>query len=96
MGHLFFGRVYRRGAVGCKNGTQLAYQRRAMRTLLALSAFGGLIAGGRHFLNFLSQREKPRARAKRREIRKNQGGAQVRPRKRASTSPRGVTQDRAR
>jgi hypothetical protein len=67
-----------------------------MRTLLALSAFAGLIAGGRHFLNFLNQREKPRVRAKRPQLRKNQGGAQLRPRKRASASPRNVTQARAR
>jgi hypothetical protein len=62
-----------------------------MRILLALSAFGGLFAGGRHFLNFLNQREKSRVRAKSRPMRKDQGGAQVRPRKRASASPRNVT-----
>ena len=72
-----------------------------MRTLLALSAFGGLIAGTRHFLNFLNQREKNRVQEKRLEIWETEGGAvpaerttsagQVKPRKRREASPRDVS-----
>jgi hypothetical protein len=71
-----------------------------MRTLLALSALGGLAAGFRHFLIFLKQQEKNRVQAKRLEIWEGEGGAvpvaktrtaaQVRPRKRPQASPRGV------
>jgi len=49
MGH--FGRAYK---VGCKNGTQLAYQLPIMRSLFTLAAFAGVACGARHYFNFLN------------------------------------------
>jgi len=71
-----------------------------MRTLITLSAFAGLYAGARHFLNFMKQNNKNRLTEKKLEIWEGEGGAvpvaktrtaaQVRPRKRPAASPRGV------
>ena len=86
--------------MGCKNGTQLAYQRTAMKTLFTLAALAGLGLGLRHFLIFLNEHEKNRIQAKRLEIWEGEGGAvpvaatrtaaQVTPRKPSAASPRGV------
>lgn len=86
--------------MGCKNGTQLAYQRLAMRPLFTLAVFAGLICGARHFLNFLSEKNKNRLAKKKLEVWEGEGGAvpvaptrtaaQVAPRKRRAVSPRGV------
>ena len=86
--------------MGCKNGTQLAYQRAVMSTLATLAALAGLGVGGRHFFMFLKQHEKNRVQQKRLEIWEGEGGAvpvgatrtaaQVTPRKPSAASPRGV------
>jgi hypothetical protein len=86
--------------MSCKNGTQLAYQRANMRTLLTLAALTGLGIGLRHFLIFLKEHEKNRIQEKRLEIWEGEGGAvpvaptrtaaQVTPRKPSAASPRGV------
>jgi hypothetical protein len=86
--------------MGCKNGTQLAYQRAGMKTLATLAALAGLGLGLRHFLIFLKEHEKNRIQAKRLEIWEGEGGAvpvaatrtaaQVTPRKPSAASPRGV------
>jgi hypothetical protein len=87
--------------MGCKNGTQLAYQRPAMRHILTLAALAGFACGARHFLRFLKEQEKNRLQEKRLEIWEGEGGAvpvaatrtaaQVRPRNPSQTSPRGVS-----
>jgi hypothetical protein len=72
-----------------------------MKSILTLTAFGALIAGARHFLNFMNQKKKNRLQEKKLEVWEGEGGAvpvaksrtaaQVKPRKRPSASPRGVT-----
>lgn len=72
-----------------------------MKSILTLAAFGGLAYGGRHFLNFMNQKKKNRLQEKKLEVWEGEGGAvpvaktktaaQVRPRKRPSASPRGVS-----
>ena len=72
-----------------------------MKTILTLSALAGLAYGGRHFLNFMKQKNKTRVQEKKLEIWEGEGGAvpvaptrtaaQVRPSKRPSASPRDVT-----
>jgi hypothetical protein len=86
--------------MGCKNGTQLAYQRAVMRTLFTLASLAGLGLGFRHFLIFLKEHEKNRVQEKRLEIWEGEGGAvpvaatrtaaQVTPGKPSAASPRGV------
>ncbi len=86
--------------MGCKNGTQLAYQRAAMKTFFTLASLAGLGLGLRHFLIFLKEHEKNLIQAKRLEIWEGEGGAvpvaatrtaaQVTPRKPSAASPRGV------
>jgi len=86
--------------MSCKKGTQLAYQRLAMRSLLTLAALAGVACGARHFLNFLSQKSKSRLAQKRLEIWEGEGGAvpvaktrtaaQISPRKLSNASPGGV------
>ena len=71
-----------------------------MRTLITLSAFAGLYAGVRHFLNFMNHKNKNALQEKKLEIWEGEGGAvpvaksrtaaQVKPRKRPAASPRGV------
>jgi hypothetical protein len=71
-----------------------------MRSLLTLAALAGLACGARHFLNFLSRKNKNRLAQKRLEIWEGEGGAvpvaktrtaaQVSPRKLSSASPGGV------
>ncbi|HEX6154622.1 MAG TPA: hypothetical protein VFZ54_01265 [Burkholderiales bacterium] len=71
-----------------------------MKTLITLSAFAGLYAGVRHFLNFMKQNNKNKLTQKKLEIWEGEGGAvpvaktrtaaQVKPRKRPAASPRGV------
>ena len=71
-----------------------------MRTLVTLSAFAGLYAGIRHFLNFMNHKNKNALQEKKLEIWEGEGGAvpvaktrtaaQVKPRKRPAASPRGV------
>ena len=71
-----------------------------MKSILTLAALGGLLAGGRQFLNFMNQKQKNRLQEKKLEVWEGEGGAvpvaktqtaaQVRPRKRPSASPRGV------
>jgi hypothetical protein len=71
-----------------------------MRTLVTVSAFAGLYAGVRHFLNFMNQKNKKALQKKKLEVWEGEGGAvpvaktrtaaQVKPRKRPSASPRGV------
>jgi hypothetical protein len=84
----------------CKNGTQLAYQHPAMRSLIRLAALAGFAVGARHFFKFLKEHEKNRIQQKRLEIWEGEGGAvpvaanktaaQVRPQKPSSASSRGV------
>lgn len=72
-----------------------------MRSILTLAAIGGLLAGGRHVLNFMNHKQKNRLQDKKLEVWEGEGGAvavaktrtaaQVSPRKRPSASPRGVT-----
>ena len=72
-----------------------------MKSILTLAAFGALITGARHFLNFMNQKKKNRLQEKKLEVWEGEGGAvpvaksrtaaQVKPRKRPSASPRGVT-----
>ena len=86
--------------MGCKNGTQLAYQRAAMKTIFTFAALAGLGLGFRHFLIFLKEQEKNRVQEKRLEIWEGEGGAvpvaatrtaaQVTPKKLSAASPRGV------
>ncbi len=69
--------------------------------MLTLAAFGGLACGVRHFLNFMNQKTKNRLQEKTLEVWEGEGGAvpvaktrteaQVRPKKRPSASPGGVT-----
>ena len=71
-----------------------------MRTILALSAFAGLYAGVRHFLNFMNHKNKKALQEKKLQVWEGEGGAvpvastrtaaQVKPRKRPAASPRGV------
>jgi hypothetical protein len=71
-----------------------------MRSLFTLAAFGGLICGARHFLNFLSEKEKNRLARSKLEVWEGEGGAvpvaktrtaaQVRPKKSSKASPRSV------
>lgn len=71
-----------------------------MRPILTIAAFAGLIAGVRHFLNFLSEKDKKRLTEKKLEVWEGEGGAvpvaktrtaaQVKPKKRRQASPRGV------
>jgi hypothetical protein len=86
--------------MGCKNGTQLAYQQAIMRSILTLAALGGLALGLRHFFIFLNEQEKNRIQEKRLEIWEGEGGAvpvaatrtaaQVRPQKPSGASSSGV------
>ena len=72
-----------------------------MKSILTLGAFAGLACGARHFLNFMNQKSKNRVQDKKLEIWEGEGGAvpvaptrtaaQVRPRKRRSASPHGVS-----
>ena len=72
-----------------------------MRPILTIAAFAGLFFGGRHFFNFLSQKDKRRLTQKKLEVWEGEGGAvpvaktrtaaQVRPKKRRPASPRGVS-----
>ena len=71
-----------------------------MRTLITLSAFAGLYAGVRHFLNFMNRKNKRALQEKKLEVWEGEGGAvpvaktrtaaQVKPRKRPAASPSGV------
>jgi hypothetical protein len=71
-----------------------------MKSILTLAAFGALVTGGRHFLNFMNHKKKNRLQEKKLEVWEGEGGAvpvaktktaaQVKPRKRPSASPRGV------
>jgi hypothetical protein len=86
--------------MGCKNGTQLAYQQANMRTLLSLAALAGFTIGARHFFIFLKQHEKNRLQEKKLEVWEGEGGAvpvaatrtaaQIRPRKPSNPSSSGV------
>ena len=86
--------------MGCKNGTQLAYQRGIMRPLLTLAALGGLAFGLRHFFIFLKEKNKSRLQEKKLEVWEGEGGAvpvaatrtaaHVRPQKPSSASSSGV------
>jgi len=72
-----------------------------MKSILTLGAFAGLVTGARHFLKFMNQKNKNRLQEKKLEVWEGEGGsvpvaktrtaAQVRPRKRPSASPRGVS-----
>jgi len=72
-----------------------------MKSILTLGAFAGLACGTRHFLKFMNQKNKNRLQEKKLEVWEGEGGAvpvaktrtaaQVRPRKRPSASPRGVS-----
>ena len=72
-----------------------------MRPILTIAAFAGLVLGGRHFLNFLSEKDKRRLTEKKLEVWEGEGGAvpvaktrtaaQVKPKKRRPASPRGVS-----
>lgn len=72
-----------------------------MNSILTLAAFGGLACGARHFLNFMNRKKKIRLQEKKLEVWEGEGGAvpvaktrtaaQVKPRKRPSASPRGVS-----
>lgn len=72
-----------------------------MRTLITFSAFAGLYAGIRHFLNFMNHKNKRALQEKKLDIWEGEGGAvpvaktrtaaQVRPRKRPAASPPGVS-----
>lgn len=71
-----------------------------MKSILTLAAFGALVTGVRHFLNFMNLKNKNRLHEKRLEVWEGEGGAvpvaktrtaaQVKPKKRPSVSPRGV------
>jgi hypothetical protein len=71
-----------------------------MKSILTLAAFGALVAGARHFLNFLNEKNKNRLQEKKLEVWEGEGGAvpvaktrtaaQVRPKKRPAASPPGV------
>ena len=71
-----------------------------MKSILTLAAFGALVTGARHFLNFMNQRKKNHLQEKKLEVWEGEGGAvpvaktqtaaQVRPQKRPPASPRGV------
>jgi hypothetical protein len=86
--------------MSCKKGTQLAYQRFTMRSLLTIAALAGLACGARHFVNFLSEKNKTRVAQKRLEIWEGEGGAvpvaktktaaQISPQKLSNASPGGV------
>jgi hypothetical protein len=86
--------------MGCKNGTQLAYQRATMRTLATLAALAGFACGLRHFFIFLKEQEKNRIQEKKLEVWEGEGGAvpvaatrtdaQVRPQKPSGASSPGV------
>ena len=87
--------------MSCKNGTQLAYQRAEMRTLLALAAVFGFAYGLRDLRRYLKAQRIARAQQRRLEIWEGEGGAvpvaetrtaaQVTPAKSSSASPGGVT-----
>ena len=72
-----------------------------MKSILTLAAFGGFACGVRHFLNFMNIKKKNRLQEKKLEVWEGEGGAvpvaksrtaaQVKPKKRPSASPRGVT-----
>ena len=72
-----------------------------MKSILTLTALGALVTGARHFLNFMNQKKKNRLQKNKLEIWEGEGGAvpvaktrtaaQVKPRKRPSASPRGVS-----
>ena len=95
VGH--FGKAYK---MGCKNGTQLAYQQGIMKSIFAFAALAGLAAGARHFFMFLKEQEKNRIQEKKLEVWEGEGGgvpvaatktaAQVRPRKASRASSSGV------
>ena len=86
--------------MGCKNGTQLAYQQAIMRSILTLAALGGLALGLRHFFIFLNEKNKNALQEKKLEVWEGEGGAvpvaatrtaaQVRPQKPSSASSSGV------
>ena len=61
--------------MGCKNGTQLAYQRAEMRTLTTLAVVAGFACGLRQFFMFLNEREKNRVQEKKLEVWEAEGGA---------------------
>jgi hypothetical protein len=87
--------------MGCKNGTQLAYQHAEMRTLVTLTTLAGFACGLRHFFMFLKEREKDRIQEKKLEVWEAEGGAvpvaatrtaaQVRPQKPSGASSSGVS-----
>lgn len=86
--------------MGCKNGTQLAYQRGTMKSIFTFAVLAGFAAGARHFYIFLKEQEKNRIQEKKLEVWETEGGAvpvaatktaaQVRPRKPSSASSSGV------
>ena len=81
-------------------GTQLAYQPVAMKTLLTLSSLAGLGYGAWHFRKYLNEREKNRITETRIEIWETEGGAvpvhatrtaqQISPAPKPRVSPRSV------
>jgi hypothetical protein len=87
--------------MGCKNGTQLAYHRAEMRTIVTLATLVGFACGLRQFFMFLKEREKNRIQEKKLEVWEGEGGAvpvgatrtaaQVRPQKPSSASSSGVS-----
>ncbi|MGQ0654276.1 MAG: hypothetical protein ACT4P4_18765 [Betaproteobacteria bacterium] len=91
-----FTRGYVRSAA---QGTQLAYQLHAMRTLLLLSALGTVACGARHFSKYLSEKDKRRLAKRKIEVWEGEGGAvpvhatrtaqQISPVRKPHLSPRG-------
>ena len=71
-----------------------------MRSILTIAALAGLACGARHFLNFLSQKNKRRLTQKKLEVWEGEGGAvpvaktrtaaQISPRKASKPSPLSV------
>jgi len=85
----------------CKNGTQLAYQPLAMRSLITLAALGGFAYGCYDFYKFMKTKRIARSPEKELDagegegdavrVAKSKTAAQVRPQKRRTSSSPGVS-----